>query len=303
VTLLLILGLVLLAWSVSFVLRALAAPHGAGETIEQIGQYGFSSAEIAEEDDHQRERGLDRVASSFGELLGKRLSWFNEEELRIRLVAAGMYSTTPTRLLGYQGFLALGFLLLWVWVGGVQHYSPLTIVVGGAIALALGWLLPALYVTMQLRNRREAIDYELPEMIDLLIVSIEAGVSLPAAIRIASREIPGPLGQELRLTLQEQNLGLSTEDALDNLGVRADTPNMRMFVRSIIQGETLGISIGQIMRNLADEMRKRRKAKAEERARKAPVKMIFPLVLLIFPAMFVVLVLPAIITILDVLGT
>jgi tight adherence protein C len=302
VTLLLILGLVLLAWSVSFVLRALAAPHGTGETIEQIGQYGFSSAEIAEEEDHQRERGLDRLASSFGELLGKRLSWFNEEELRIRLVAAGMYSTTPTRLLGYQGFLALGFLLLWVWIGGVQHYSPLTIVVGGGIALALGWLLPALYVTMQLRKRREAIDYELPEMIDLLVVSIEAGVSLAAAIRIASREIPGPLGQELRLTLQEQNLGLSTEDALENLGVRADTPNMRMFVRSIIQGETLGISIGQIMRNLADEMRKRRKAKAEERARKAPVKMVFPLVLLIFPAMFVVLVLPAIITIVDVLG-
>jgi tight adherence protein C len=302
VTVLLILGLVLLAWSVAFVIRALAVPHGTGETIEQIGQYGFTATDVPDEDADRQERGLDRLATNFGELLGKRLSWFDEEELRIRLISAGMYSTTPSRLLGYQGILALVLLLLWIWIGGVQNYSPLTIAVGGAVALALGWLLPAFYVTMQIRKRREAIDYELPEMIDLFVVAIEAGVSLAAAIRIAAREIPGPLGQELRLTLQEQNLGLSTEEALENLGVRADSPNMRMFVRSIVQGETLGISIGQIMRNLSDEMRKRRKAKAEERARKAPVKMVFPLVLLIFPAMFVVLVLPAIITIADVLG-
>jgi tight adherence protein C len=302
VTVLLILGLVLLAWSVAFVIRALAVPHGTGETIEQIGQYGFTATDVPDEDADRQERGLDRLATNFGELLGKRLSWFDEEELRIRLISAGMYSTTPSRLLGYQGILALVLLLLWIWIGGVQNYSPLTIAVGGAVALALGWLLPAFYVTMQIRKRREAIDYELPEMIDLFVVAIEAGVSLAAAIRIAAREIPGPLGQELRLTLQEQNLGLSTEEALENLGVRADSPNMRMFVRSIVQGETLGISIGQIMRNLSDEMRKRRKAKAEERARKAQVKMVFPLVLLIFPAMFVVLVLPAIITIADVLG-
>jgi tight adherence protein C len=119
---------------------------------------------------------------------------------------------------------------------------------------------------------------------------------------VSSREITGPLGEELRLTLQEANMGLSPTEALENLSVRADTPSMRMFIRSIIQGETLGVSIGQIMRNLAEEMRKRRKAAAEERAQKAPIKMVFPLILLIFPAMLVVLVLPALINIFDVLG-
>lgn len=92
-------------------------------------------------------------------------------------------------------------------------------------------------------------------------------------------------------------MGLSTSQTLENLLVRADTDGMRMFVRSIIQGEALGISIGQVMRNLALEMRKRRKAAAEERAQKAPIKMVFPLVLLIFPAMFAVLILPALINI------
>jgi tight adherence protein C len=116
------------------------------------------------------------------------------------------------------------------------------------------------------------------------------------------QELDGPLAQELRLTLQEQTMGLSTPEALEGMARRVETPGVRSFVRSIVQGATLGISLGQILRNLADEMRKRRKAQAEEKAQKAPVKMLFPLVLLIFPAMFVVLLLPAIITISETLG-
>ncbi len=96
-------------------------------------------------------------------------------------------------------------------------------------------------------------------------------------------------------------MGLSSTEALTNMLERADTPGIRMFVRAVVQGETLGVSIGQIMRNLAIEMRKRRRAAAEERAQKAPIKMLFPLIFLIFPAMFVVLLLPAMITILDTL--
>ena len=97
-------------------------------------------------------------------------------------------------------------------------------------------------------------------------------------------------------------MGRSTTEALEGLAQRADTPGIRSFVRAIVQGELLGVSIGRILRNLAGEMRKKRKAKAEEQAQKAPVKMLFPLVLLIFPAMFVVLLLPALISIKNTLG-
>ena len=89
-------------------------------------------------------------------------------------------------------------------------------------------------------------------------------------------------------------MGLSTDEALRNLLARCETPAMRSFVRSIIQGETLGVSIGQIMRNLAVDMRKRRRAQAEERAQRAPIKILFPLIFLIFPAMFVILLAPAV---------
>ena len=97
-------------------------------------------------------------------------------------------------------------------------------------------------------------------------------------------------------------MGLSIQEALLNMLARCDTPPMRSFVRSIVQGETLGVSIGQIMRSLADEMRKRRQAAAEERAQKAPIKILFPLVALIFPAIFVVLLVPAILSFTTTIG-
>ena len=161
---------------------------------------------------------------------------------------------------------------------------------------------PSSYVDHRARRRHERIDYELPELIDILVVTVEAGLGFAGSLRVAADKLRGPLGQELRLTLQEQNMGLSTTESLNNMLVRADTPGMRSFVRSIVQGEKLGVSIGQIMRNLAIEMRKRRRAAAEEQAQKAPVKMLFPLIFLIFPAMFVVLLVPAIIKISEALG-
>ncbi len=142
----------------------------------------------------------------------------------------------------------------------------------------------------------------MPELIDLLVVTIEAGIGFNGSLRLAAQELEGPLAQELRLTLQEQSMGLATTEALDNLAYRVDTPGVKNFVRGIIQGETLGVSISQILRNQADEMRKKRKATAEELAQKAPVKMLFPLVFLIFPAMFVVLLLPALLQISNSLG-
>ena len=154
----------------------------------------------------------------------------------------------------------------------------------------------------RLKERYHEIDKALPDLIDLLVVTVEAGIGFVGSLRMAAEQLDGPLAQELRLTLQEQNMGRSTTEALAGLMQRADTPGIRSFVRAIVQGELLGVSIGQILRNLASEMRKKRKAKAEEQAQKAPIKMLFPLVLLIFPAMFVVLLLPALISIKNTLG-
>ena len=292
-TMILILGLALLAVGVGVAVRALTTSKASVTTVGHIEQYGFAGQEARTSRDEHDEGLVARTATGIGLMIERRFSAFDEEALRFKLLSGGIYSISPTRFLGYQGLLCLTFLLLWVWIAGLADASILVLIVGGAAAVALGWLLPLAWLTYRIRKRREQIEYELPELVDLLVVSVEAGTSLPGAFRMAAREVRGPLGEELRLTLQEQNMGLSSTEALEHLSSRADTPGVRVFVRSIIQGELLGISLGQIMRNLADEMRKRRKAAAEERAQKAPIKMVFPLVLLIFPAMMVVLLLPA----------
>jgi tight adherence protein C len=149
-------------------------------------------------------------------------------------------------------------------------------------------------VRRRAERRLEQVESDLPELIDLLVVTVEAGLALNRSLQVASERFHGPLRDELRLTLQEQRMGLSGNVALGNMLERCETPSMRSFVRSIVQGETLGVSMGTIMRNLAAETRKRRRQHAEERAHKAPVKMLFPLVLLMFPSMFIVLLYPAV---------
>jgi tight adherence protein C len=213
-----------------------------------------------------------------------------------------MYTWTADRLLGTQALSAVGlsFVMLWLMkLAGASSALLLLIVVGTAV---IGWMLPMLIVNSRARQRREQVERGLPDLIDLLVVTLEAGLSFPQSLRLASAKIKEPLASEVRLTLQEQNMGLTLVEALDHLLARIDTPGVRMFSRSISQGETMGVSTGQIMRNLAVELRKRQRAYAEERAQKAPVKILFPIMFLIMPALFIVLLLPVMITIMDVLG-
>jgi len=212
-----------------------------------------------------------------------------------------MYGTSPRKILGYQVMLAIFLSVSALWVvpalGGSAIVAVLAAVAGGVF----GWFGPMALVDRKMRLRFQKIDKQMPDMIDLLVVTIEAGLGILASMRVASEGLADPLGQELRLTLQEQRMGLSVFEAIESLGKRANAPNVRIFVRALIQGEKLGVSIGTTMRNVATEMRKRRKAAAEEKAQKMPIKLLFPLVFLIFPAIMIVLLVPALIHIAEVL--
>jgi tight adherence protein C len=289
--LLLLLGITFVGIGTALLARAIANPTLRGAPpVVQIQRYGFT-----------RRRGdrpkvaigglFDLAANSVGERFGGRLG--KGDEIRRALVAAGMYNITATKFLGYRILATVGLPLIWIWFATTTSQSTLVAFVGTLACGALGWLLPLRLVKDRARRRLGEIDYELPELIDLLVVTVEAGLGFVGALQMSAARLVGPLGEELRLTLQEQNMGLSINEALSNTMARCDTPSMRSFVRSIVQGETLGVSIGQILRDLATEMRRRRRASAEERAQKAPIKILFPLVFLIFPAMFVVLLGPA----------
>jgi len=295
VVIFLLAGLALVALAVTLVIRAGAVPRTrAAQNLSQIGQYGYTPPTV--EDDARTGRltaALDSLAGRTGDLAGRWFHLFDDQQIRNKLIAAGFYSTSAGKFAGYRILSTAGMFLLWLWLAPGTFATPV-VALGFIVSPLAGWMLPMWFVDARGRRRLEQIDYELPELIDLLVVTVEAGVGFAASLQIASERLEGPLGNELRLVLQEQAMGLGINEALRNMLDRCDTATVRSFVRSILQGETLGVSIGQIMRNLATEMRKRRRAAAEERAQKAPIKMLFPLVFLIFPAMFVVLLGPAI---------
>ncbi len=296
-------GVLLLGAGVTVLLVNLRKERGATGTLDQIGTYGYvAEATGGSEVDAPGRRPLDRLAGRLGDVAARRLGRFGENEVRQKLIAAGMYGTTPRKLLGYQVILSIFLALVALWGIPALGRSALLAVIGAVAGAALGWFIPNVYVDRRRRLRLETVDRQLPDMIDLLVVTIEAGLGILASMRVASETLRDPLGQELRLTLQEQRMGLSVGEAIESLGRRANAPNMRIFVRSLTQGEKLGVSIGTTMRNLASEMRKRRKAMVEEAAQKLPIKMLFPLGFLIFPAIFIVLLVPPFIRVVDVLG-
>jgi len=299
VILTLLVGLVLTAVAVALVAQAaIASRLRAAETLGQIDRYGFAGP--VELKPAGGVRGIfDDIASGIGTLFVDKLHLFNEEALRKQLVQAGMYRTSPRMLMGYQVLGALALPALWIWLSVATGMSTALSILGLVIAALVGWMAPTTIVRNRADARLYRIDYDVPELIDLLVVTVEGGLGLNASLQVASERMSGPLGEELRISLQEQRMGLSQTQALENLQGRCPTPAIRSFVRAMIQGERLGVSVGQILRSLALEMRKRRRAAAEERAQKAPIKILFPLVFMIFPAMFVVILGPAVISIFD----
>jgi tight adherence protein C len=296
----LVVGLALAALGVALIVRAaLAWRIRADGMMSRIEAYGFRGRADDAVTRPSPKKTLDRAAEAMGRIIAARASSIRTPGLRQDLLRAGLHSTTPHKLIGYQAFAAVLVPLLWIWFATAADYRTPVLVLGALATIMAGWLVPLSIVRRLGRDRLGRIDDQLPELIDLLVVTVEAGLGFAGSLRLAADRLKRPLGDELRLTLQEQNLGLATSEALENLLLRADTPSMRSFVRSVVQGETLGVSIGQILRNIAIDMRKRRRAKAEEKAQKAPVKILFPLILLIFPAMFVVILVPAAFSILD----
>ena len=296
-------GVLLLGAGVAILVVNMSKGGGASATIDQIQTYGYvAEATGGSETESAGRRPLDSIAGRLGDWVARRSGGAGEAKIREKLISAGMYGTTPRKVLGYQALCAIAFSLLILWLIPAMGGSIIFGVVLAVAAGVGGWYAPVYYVELKRRKRMELIDKQMPDMIDLLVVTIEAGLGILASMRVASESMSDPLGQELRLTLQEQRMGLSVGQAIESLGRRCDATNMNIFVRAITQGERLGVSIGTTMRNLSVEMRKRRRAMAEERAQKMPIKMLFPLIFFIFPALFIVILTPMIISIVDALG-
>jgi tight adherence protein C len=148
-------------------------------------------------------------------------------------------------------------------------------------------------------RRRREIQRALPDTLDLLVISVEAGLGFEQAMDRTTNTVPGPLSEELRRMLQETRMGASRADSLRALDERTDVEELRTFTVAMLQADTFGVSIARILRTQADEMRVRRRYVAQEKSQKLPVKMLFPLVLCIFPATLIVVVMPGFLQVFD----
>jgi len=206
------------------------------------------------------------------------------------------------RLLTVKMLIVLGMSL---GTGLVALVSPLglgRVLLLGLILVPGGFFLPDLWLSSRVESRKDAIRRALPDMLDMLTVSVEAGLGFDAAVARLVSNTQGPLAEEFARMLKEVQGGIPRREAFRHLAARVDVRELNTFIVSMVQAEAFGISIASVLRTQAREMRIRRHQYAEEQAQKAPVKIVFPLVICILPATLIVIVGPAIVSIAQTMG-
>lgn len=194
-------------------------------------------------------------------------------------------------ILGLAGLFALLALVL-----GMRDLRGLLF---GAAAAAFLFFLPEILLYNNGSKRKTAIGFQLPDTLDQMSIAVNAGLGFDAAMSRVARNGKGELANELVRTLQDVQVGMSRRDAYTDLAERTNVPKLERFVRSILQGEAYGIALSDILQNQADELRMERRQDAERRAMQIPVKVVFPLILFIMPAMFIVVIGPGILQIIN----
>jgi tight adherence protein C len=272
-----------------------AGPDDAGTYLRSLEQ------EDAETDEFQQllaEPFLGRIvrpiAGSILQMLGGVLPHNYRERVHLQLLYAGLANRyRAEEIITLQVLASILGLLFAVFLLAVDMLSGGLAILALALLPIVGAQLPRSWLERQVEDRKDAIRRDLPDTLDLLAISVEAGLGFEAALGVVCDNFESPLAEEFARTLREMELGLPRREALHNLKRRTEVPELSNFVLTLTQADALGMPVGRVLKISAEEMRKKRQQWAREKAAKLPVKILFPLVLFIFPAIFVVLLGPA----------
>lgn len=272
------------------------------QSLRQLNGYEVEN----QRDEEMLEPLKDRALKPFLEGLtgvGRRLTPVGYvEKVRVKFVQMGNPDPSAVdRFLAVRvaTIVAAAGVFVAVFFFGVLPFDGLMRVAAGGLLVAVFVIGPDSVINRKVEERAKDIQRTLPDVLDLLTISVEAGLGFDQAVDRVIHAVPGPLSDEFSRMLGETRAGAARADALRAMEERCDSPELRAFVLAIIQADTFGVSIGRVLRGQSDEMRVKRRQRAEERAQKAPVKMLIPMVFCIFPALFLVVLGPAMISIMQ----
>jgi tight adherence protein C len=299
----LVVGIVAVFIALFVSLSAIAAfdneARGVSKSLAVIEAFSAAPAAMKKElDPSFNDRVLTPLLNKFVGLGRKLTPADHTDRIRQKIDAAGnppgwtVDRVHALKVVGFGAMLLLSILLTY-WLG-----SGLTMRIGmGVTAALIGYFGPNLYLYQKTADRADIIRRTFPDSMDLLTISVEAGLGFDAALSHVARNTEGPLAHEFSRVLQEMQIGLGRSQALRALADRTTVPEMRGFASAMVQADAFGIPIGKVLRVQSAEIRVKRRQRAEERAQKLPVKLLFPMILFILPCLFIIILGPAVISI------
>jgi len=219
------------------------------------------------------------------------------EKVAQKLVHAGNPPNLNVDKVLVMKLLGLVSVVFWLPITLMLGFQGPLLLVGVVVLWGVSFMYPDVLLNRKIEDRQKEISRKLPDILDLLVISVEAGLGFEQALDRTCTAVPGALSDEFRRMLHEIRIGSTRADALRAMADRSDVSELRSFILAMLQADTFGVSISRLLRSQADEMRIKRRLMAQEKAQKAPVKMLFPLVFCIFPSIFVVILGPAMINI------
>jgi tight adherence protein C len=272
--------------------------------LTQLGSFQAKNLEELELQQPFSERTMRPLIARLSRMGGRLGSASSTTTAERRLAMAGNPGDLKlTDWMGVKMLVAIVTGLVFFLIFGLFSGSLIAAFLVGFVGLGIGYLLPEFWLGNKIKARQKAILKMIPDTLDLLTISVRAGLGFDAALAKVVEKLPGPLTDEFRRALAEVRVGKSRRDALRDMIPRTNVAPLSSFIGAIIQAETLGVSISKVLQVQSEQLRIERRQRAEEMAAKAPIKMLFPLVGCIFPALFIVILGPALISIMKTMGS